>query len=246
MNAAILLVDRREREDNVGGMKVYKRFTIVCFMMLCVCVLTGCHHDEKLAGSIYTNLEQSALMEKGFVEKQQGLQEEDQKEQVIYDKIMALDIDQADQIKGHIEDVERHNVERKQLLQEVRHSFEKAYKLSLTVKPNVKEIKDDKQKRKATAVVQLMEKRYDLFQSYCKQYGAVLKQDNHLYEQLKDEKMSVKDLDKEITKINQGYRDMEEQKQQFNDYTKKYNQAKVQYYQSSDLNYKRLKQKETS
>lgn len=228
-------------------MNVHKRFIfLIGVTILFVFVLTGCNHDEKLAGNIYTSLEKSAQMEKDFGDKQQDLQEADQNEQAIYDKIMALDIDQSDQIKQHIKNAQKCNVKQQQLLEEIKLSFDKSYEVALTIKSNVEEIKDSKQKNRATKVVQLMETRYDLFQSYYNQYEVAIKQDIHLYEQLQDEEMKTTDLDQQINEINQSYSDLKQEEQQFNDYTKRYNKKKAQYYQNASLDEKQIKQKASS
>ncbi|GAB4074779.1 hypothetical protein GCM10028778_22820 [Barrientosiimonas marina] len=143
-----------------------------------------------------------------------------------------------------MKDAQQLNEKQKHYLQEAKDSFNKANKVSSQIKTAVQDIDDTKEKKKATAVVQLMEKRQNVFESYYHQYLDVLKLNNHLYEQLQSKALKASNLDKQIKKINQNYKTMKEQEQEFNHITKQYNQVKSQYYNKSSLTQKRINQME--
>ncbi|MBM7600823.1 chromosome segregation ATPase [Virgibacillus halotolerans] len=207
----------------------------ICLMMLFLILLSGCHHDQKQAENIYTDLEKAADQEKVFADKQQALKETGEEEQTIYQKIMDIDTDHVEQLKQHIGAAQKNNEQQKQLLEEIDAGLNDAYQLSLPTKKVAEEIRDTEQQKLAIETVELMDKRYELFESYYKDFEDSLKESKEFYGQLQKEDRDTEALDKQIKKINKRYRKMEEQQDEFNRCTEQYNETKSKYYQAAGL-----------
>jgi ABC-type transporter Mla subunit MlaD len=213
--------------------KNWKLFTGL--IVLCALLLSGCHHDQKQAENIYTNLEKAADLEKTFADHQQTLNKAEKEEQTIYHKIMDLDMDHVDQLKEYIKSALEKNKEQSDLLNELNAGLDKAYELSLSVQSSIKKIKDKEQQSLAGEASELLTRRYELFEDYYDQYMDVLKVSGQFYEDLKKKDRDANALDKQINKINEQYSKMEKQQEQFNHITEQYNETKVQYYRSAGL-----------
>lgn len=203
--------------------------------MLFLILLSGCHHDQKQAEDIYTDLEKAADQEKVFADKQQALEEIDEEDQTIYHKIMDIDTDHVKQLKHHIEAAQKNNEQQKQLLDEMYAGLNHAYKLALPTKKTAEKIKDTEQQKLAIETIELTEKRYELFESYYQQYEDSLKETDQFYGQLQKEDRDTAALDKQIKKVNKLYSKMEEQQDEFNRCTEQYNDTKSKYYQAAGL-----------
>lgn len=216
-------------------MDIFKKFVMSALPLLLVFLLAGCHHDQKRAKNIYHHLEKSARFEKSFADQQQTLVKVSHKEQKLYDKIISLKVDHDHEIKAEIKRAKKCNTKREQHLKASKKHFDRAYATVSSLKPVVKEIKSPEEKKEASEVIKLMEKRYHLYQSYHREYTDVLALNQELYKRLAKQQYKASKLDKQIAKINQKYSHMKDQKQQFNHYTKQYNKAKNQYYQDAGL-----------
>ncbi|MGA9288581.1 MAG: YkyA family protein [Anaerobacillus sp.] len=209
-----------------------KRVIIICFSISLVLIVSGCHEAEKRAGHIYQGLEKSAEIEKEFAEQHVASVKASQEEQSLYKEIISLEMDQEEQIKQNTRDAQELNTKEKQYLYESKKKFDQAYETFSEIKSPVSHIKHIKVKEQATTVIELMEKRRELFESYYDHYLEVIKLNGQFYEQLQNEELKVSEMSQQIKKINANYLAMKEKQQQFNQNTKQYNKVKSKYYQN--------------
>lgn len=203
-----------------------------------ILILTGCHRDEKQAIDIYQKMEKSASLETEFADDLKRLETNGKKAQAVYNKLIKLNINDTDAIKQKINDANTYTEKQQQLLKEARQSFQKAYKQSAMIRKNVKKIKDKEQKKQATKLITLMKDRKKLIGNFFDDYQEQLELQQKVYQQLENGKFSANELDKHINEINKQNEDMEKLIQQFNQSTKKYNEAENDYYQLAQLNQK--------
>lgn len=216
-------------------MDIFKKFVMSGLPVLLIILLYGCHHDQKNAENIYHHLEKSAQLEKSFADQQQTLVKVGHDEQKLYDKIISSSVGHAHEIKTDVKKAQKYNIKQEQHLKASKKHFDRAFTTVSAIKPVVKEIKSPEQKKEASEIIKLMEKRYHLYQAYHKEYMDALMLNQELYKRLAKQDYKTSKLDKQIAKINQKYSNMKDQKQQFNHYTKQYNKAKKQYYQDAGL-----------
>ncbi|MGE6202962.1 YkyA family protein [Guptibacillus hwajinpoensis] len=195
-------------------------------------IVSGCHEAEKRAGHIYQSLEESAKIEKEFAEQHLATVKAGQEEQALYKEIISLEMDQEEQVTQDTRDAQDFNTKEKQYLHESKKKFDQAYENFSQIKSPVSHIKDSDVKEEVTIVVELMEKRRELFESYYDHYLEVLKLNGQFYEQLQNEELNISEMSQQIKKINENYLSMEEKQQQFNQNTKQYNKVKSKYYQN--------------
>ncbi|WP_085522729.1 YkyA family protein [Tuberibacillus sp. Marseille-P3662] len=219
-------------------MTIIKRFVPFGLSVIFVLLVGGCHHDQKQVESIHHDLKQSAQIEKTFAENQETLGKVNRKEHNLYKTIISLNVNQTDKIQSAIKKAQKYNKKQQQALKTAKKHFKQAFTEVSSMEPVVEKINDTKQKKAASKVVELMEKRHHLYQSYNKKYSHALALNHDFYKQLAKQEYKVSELDQQIEEINHVYDDMKSLKQQFNRYTKQYNKAKIEYYQKAGLEVK--------
>ena len=72
-------------------------------------------------------------------------------------------------------------------------------------------------------------------------YNKSLKQEKELYTMLQDKGTKLKDISEKVKVVNQAYKDIETEKDKFNEYTKSYNTEKVAFYKQANIKIKEFK-----
>ena len=103
----------------------------------------------------------------------------------------------------------------------------------------VKKIEDKKLKDQADKVKSTYEKRHDSFNKMYDSYDKSLKQEKELYTMLQDKGTKLKDISEKVKVVNQSYKDIESEKDKFNEFTKSYNTEKVAFINKQILKLKR-------
>ncbi|MEN1967520.1 YkyA family protein [Lentibacillus sp. N15] len=215
-----------------------KRILVLGCMILLIAMVSGCHADEKQAAEIYKKMEKSASLEEEFAANQKELDENREKEQAVYEELIALDITDADTIEQKLRDAQKYTDSQQQLLEDTKQNFQTAYKHSTKVEVNLKKIRDSKQKKQVTKLLKLMNDRKQLIDSFFAEYQDQLDRQKTFYQQLEDKKFSADKLDQQIETMNEQSQEMEKLIQQFNQSTKQYNQTEEAYYKLAGLNQK--------
>ena len=74
-------------------------------------------------------------------------------------------------------------------------------------------------------------------------YDKSLKQEKELYTMLQDKGTKLKDISEKVKVVNQSYKDIESEKDKFNEFTKSYNTEKVAFINKQILKLKKRKNK---
>ncbi|TMN22972.1 hypothetical protein FFL34_13435 [Lentibacillus cibarius] len=213
-------------------MTLVKRFAMTGTLIVLMLFVAGCNNEEKRTVTIYQTLEKTASIENGFAEKQQTSVDVGQEEQAMYNKIISLKFEQKDEMNQLINEAKKLNKKQKKLIQEAKKRFNKAYQTFTQIKQVVKKMDDPSEKKKITAIINLMEERKELVASYYEQYAKALRSNDQLYEKIQNNELDASIVDKRINSINQHYKTMKKQEKEFNRKTKKYNQERQHYYQT--------------
>ncbi|GGH81829.1 hypothetical protein JOD43_002566 [Pullulanibacillus pueri] len=222
-------------------MKIFKSLRPAPLLILVIFVMTGCHHDQKQAEKLHVDLEKSAQIEQRLAKHQESLTQNSTKERKAYKTLLALQIDQNQDIHATIKKAQHYNEEQRRTLNDCDKIFNQGYSLATNAKPLIKDIKDSKQKEAGLKVLKLIEMRHQLYHTYSKEYRHVLDLNDKAYKRLSGESdIEVKKLEDNIKKINQAYKNLDNKKEQFNRYTTQYNQAKWAYYQKAGLQVKQV------
>lgn len=189
------------------------------------------YNDHKRIEKVDHALENSAQSEELFAKKQRNLAETSKMENKLYHTILSLKVDQNEEITKITKEAQKLIEQQDQYLQEMEQHFDQAYSSIAVIKPLVKKMKGQKTENSTTTMLQLFEKRQQIYNSYCKDYKRLLALNKHLYEKLENKQYNEEELDKEVEQINQIYQNIKNQEQQFNQYTEKYNDEKMRYEQ---------------
>ncbi|HET7578513.1 MAG TPA: YkyA family protein [Bacillales bacterium] len=211
--------------------------TIVIFALFSV-LLTGCMFGQKPAKKMYKHLEKAVQIEQGFTKYQKQLIKKENKEQQLYGKIIKLNINKFDKIKSLSKQASKLAGDREQLMQKEKKVMFKAYDEFSKVKPIAEKIDDPNLRKQANTLITAMNKRYKTFSSLYKDYITSVNLDQQLYQLLQKKDLEPGALKKQIDKINEKYKAINNEKQKFNQYTEKYNEAKKTFYNKAELKVK--------
>lgn len=207
-----------------------KRFFIFVIILCFIAFLARCHPDEKQAAAIQEKMEVSASYEAAFASNQEDLNKYREKEQSNYNDLLDLDIQDEDIIQQRLEDAATYIEKQKKLIDEAKENFQKAYEKSDSMKKNVKKIKDKDQKKQVSNLLNVMNDRKELLDSFFDNYLGQLKQLNDFYDHFASNEYDDHDLDHQVEEINEHNEDMEDMMKRFNQITKQYSEMADDYY----------------
>jgi predicted patatin/cPLA2 family phospholipase len=113
-------------------------------------------------------------------------------------------------------------------MDESKKKFREAVKL-------IESLDEEKYKKEAESLIELMNKRYDSYDKLHDHYEKAVRLDRELYEMFKKEEITLEELEKQIANINATYEQILKANEEFNNLTKQYNDAKVAFYKKAGL-----------
>ncbi|WEG11752.1 YkyA family protein [Pullulanibacillus sp. KACC 23026] len=195
----------------------------------------GCSKQASPAEQAYTDMEKAAHEEKTFNDQQKPLIQEEQKEQNLYNEIMALDMKHFDQISAKSEEALKSIKKRRTLIMKEKESIDQAEKVFEKAVPLLKEVKTGKSATYAKALINDMSNRKSAFQTLYKDYSDSLDQETALFNLLKTKNLTVEKLQAQLDKVNNSYKKINTDKDKFNNSTNQFNQDKKNFYKSMNI-----------
>jgi hypothetical protein len=209
--------------------KKIKMVGILCFIFALLFAMPGCT-SETSGDKAFTNLENAANKEDVFNQQQKPLIEEEKAEQDLYKKIMALDLSKYDQIKEYSDEALKHVNKRDELIEKEKKSIDDAYNAFKEAVPYLKKTDNKDALPHAKNMIDDMTKRYQAFQDLYTAYKESIKLDTSLFTMLKDKNLTKDDLSKQLGKVNDAYKKVDQQKDIFNELTQSFNKEKRKFY----------------
>lgn len=197
---------------------------ILAIIIVCICI--DSINNEKRIEGFTAALEKSTKLEAGFAKKQQLLMDSINKEQQLFVTISQSSIDQEREIQENTKQALKKIDQAKGYLKETKQSFHDAYIELESMESTVSKIKDSDQRKKAANVLTWMSKRNTVFHAYSDNFSEAMKAGKDIYRLLGEKKYNDKKLDEQVKVVNRLYKEMDKQREQFNQYTKKFTQAK--------------------
>ncbi|AHA10418.1 hypothetical protein IC9_03535 [Bacillus toyonensis] len=207
---------------------------------LSVGVLTGCF-GEKPEENLYTAFETAATQEKSLVDEAKKLEDLEKQGQELYSQILQEGKDHNDAVMKKIEQATANVADREKVLKNEKEMLEKAQKETKSVQSNIEKLEDKKVQKQAKAVEESYKKRYDAFQKMNENYTKALATEKELYEQLKVKETKLKEIGEKVKTFNELNGDAQKSKEQFNNYTKEYNDSKLAFYKDAQIKIKEQK-----
>ncbi|NPC92415.1 YkyA family protein [Bacillus sp. WMMC1349] len=220
-------------------MKSFEKYILFGIAVLCTVafLLTGCMSKDPIQ-NLHESLEKIVKLEKPFRKAQKSLRTLEQTEGKLYKKMIKLNMDDFGQIIKLSNQALKHAKKRQEHLNLEKESIEKAKKEFKTAQSMVKEIEDQKVKKKAKKLISPMEKRYRAYDQFYKNYQKAIHLDKQLYKLMQNKKVKLPDLEEQLKSINKKYNEVLKQNAVFNDYTTKYNKARKDFYEDRGFNIK--------
>lgn len=223
----------------VGGLFLLRKYRlgiISLFFCFLVVGLAGCQFGGSPSEKMYDHLEEAVALEDQFREQQKPLAKAEKKEQDIYNEIVALSMEEFDQIEKLSKEAEENTDQRLEYLKKEKASIDEAYEEFEEVKDLTGDLEADAAKKDAESLIEIMDKRYEAYGKLHKEYKAAVEQDKKLYSSLQDKELTLEQLQEQITVVNEKYSKVAEHKENFNQYTSEFNEAKKAFYDSAELN----------
>ncbi|EJR60816.1 hypothetical protein IIO_03150 [Bacillus cereus VD115] len=207
---------------------------------LSVGVLTGCF-GEKPEENLYTAFETAATQEKSLVDEAKKLEDLEKQGQELYSQILQEGKDHNEAVMKKIEQATGNVADREKVLKNEKEMLEKAQKETKSVQSNIEKLEDKKVQKQAKAVEESYKKRYDAFQKMNENYTKALATEKELYEQLKVKETKLKEIGEKVKTFNELNGEAQKSKEQFNNYTKEYNDSKLAFYKDAQIKIKEQK-----
>ncbi|MDT3497095.1 YkyA family protein [Bacillus toyonensis] len=207
---------------------------------LSVGVLTGCF-GEKPEENLYTAFETAATQEKSLVDEAKKLEDLEKQGQELYSQILQEGKDHNEAVMKKLEQATANVADREKVLKNEKEMLEKAQKETKSVQSNIEKLEDKKVQKQAKAVEESYKKRYDAFQKMNENYTKALATEKELYEQLKVKETKLKEIGEKVKTFNELNGEAQKSKEQFNNYTKEYNDSKLAFYKDAQIKIKEQK-----
>ncbi|EOQ33563.1 TPA: YkyA family protein [Bacillus cereus] len=204
---------------------------------LSVGLLTGCF-GEKPEESLYTAFETAATQEKSLVDEAKKLEKLEKEGQELYSQILQEGKDHNDAVMKKIEQATANVDDREKVLKNEKEMLEKAHKETKSVQGNIEKLEDKKLQKQAKAVEESYKNRYDAFQKMNENYTKALATEKELYEKLKVKETKLKEIGEKVKAVNELTVETQKSKEQFNNFTKEYNDSKLAFYKDAEIKIK--------
>lgn len=195
-------------------------------------ILVACF-GEQPAELMYDHLEESVQIEKEIEAKQDPLMNAEKKEVDLYEEMLTLS--SIEEIKSLADEAISSAEERREIMDEEKSLIEESYATFLQIEPYIEDINEDDIEQAANELVETMDERYDSYQKLYEEYMKSIDQDIRLYEMVKNEEVEVEELQEQHDVANEGYNKITQFNEQFNQLTNDYNDAKINFYEVSEL-----------
>ncbi|MFS1518202.1 YkyA family protein [Bacillus sp. SCS-151] len=209
--------------------KILGVLSMLVALLLGTAACSGTSPEEK----IYNTLEEVVSLETDFEEQQEPLTELELKDKELFDQIISLSMDDFDQIVTLSNEALNVVAKREEHLKNEYESIEAGKKHFETILSITDSMKDEDLKKSATALFELMNERYTVYEDLHQRYVQSLSLDKELYEMLQIEDLPLEQLESHITKINESYTNVMDTNEKFNQLTNEFNESKLSFYNNA-------------
>ncbi|KFN03372.1 cell-wall binding lipofamily protein [Bacillus clarus] len=216
----------------------YNKLAIVT--ALSMTLLAGCF-GPKPEEELYVAFENAAKQEKPMFEDAKKLETLEKEGQALYTQIVAEGKDNNQVVKEKLDQAVKNTEERGKILDKEKEVLNKAQEEVKSADKYVKKVEDNKLKEQADKVKSTYEKRHESFKKMYDAYSKSLKLEKELYTMLQDKGAKLKEISDKVKAVNQSYKDIDAEKDKFNEYTKSYNTEKVAFYKQANIKIKEEK-----
>jgi len=208
---------------------------LLSLIFITMLILAGCVGQKTPVEKMYDVLENVVSKEKVFEEQQDPLVTLEKKEKEIYDQIIELGMKEYDQIVKLSDEAILLTDQRKNHMEKETKSLkesEREFKKTADLKD---ELDDPELTKIANELYDIMMQRYEAHDWLYKEYSNALKYDKELYVMFKNKNLSLEDLEAQVNKLNDTYKQVYDANKKFNKLTELYNDKKLSFYKKAGL-----------
>jgi rubrerythrin len=214
------------------------KFRFAFILGAAIFVLMGCVGGSSPEENMYNVLEETVSKEGQYVEVQKPLQELEEKEKEIYTKIMDLGMKEFDQIVKLSDEALDNIKKRKEYIDKERMSMSEAEEEFAKADEYLDKLESQDLKKEAKKLKKTMEERYQLHEKLTSSYLDALSLDKELYNMFKKKELTMEELEKQISSINDQYDKIVNYNEDYNKKTEEFNNLKQKFYSSAGLEVK--------
>ena len=202
-------------------------------LMLKVGIIAGCQSDSKQAEAIHSIISEAEVLEKTFNDDQQKLTNQRDSVTLIHNEVLQLDHSEVEAIQKL---AGQHEIDNEYVQLDVTKSdFSKVHDQIMTLQKSIDAIQNAEQKEEASKLITLETKRKEAFESFTNAYRAHLDAESTFFAHLEQGKLDSALLDEEAETVTQNHQRMSNALQQFNTYTKQFNDTAETYFQLAEI-----------
>jgi hypothetical protein len=201
-----------------------------CIWLIAVLFLLASCNELASEQEVWSAFQKIGKYENNVVEQQEKLNELEQKQNKLYDRIMSYGMKQFTKVAQ----LSKESVE---LIEERDKHIEKEYKAIQSakqqmniIKEKVGQLHDGNIRRQVNRLVNIAEKRYETYDNLYLHYKEMLSLEKELYILLQNKYVTPEQLQQQINRMNEQYKETVSINDRFNEYTEKYNREKKRLY----------------
>lgn len=203
-------------------------------------LLAGCF-GPKPEEELYTAFENAAKQEKTMFEDVKKLEQLEKEGQELYAQILEEGKENNEAVQVKLDEAMKNVDAREDVLKKEKAALDKAQEEVKSVDVYIKELEDKKLKTQAEKVSDAYTKRYNSFKKMEGSYINALKLEKELYTMLQADDTKLKPISEKVNVINGAYQEIDAQQQEFNEFTKQYNEEKMKFYKQAEIKVKEEK-----
>lgn len=195
--------------------------------------LTGC--GAAPTTQIFEGFEKASAAEADVAEAVKTLSTLEAKDSKQYNNILSQGKQDNRNVQTLIDNSSKSLEERTQAMDQLKSMLDDARKKMGELDGAISNLKEEGLKKHATEAYNAYVKRYEAFTSMYEKYGKWIQQEQSLYNELKQKDTKLKTITKAVSDRNEAYRQVEQLKIQFNDYTNSFNTKKSEFYKQAGI-----------
>jgi chromosome segregation ATPase len=207
---------------------LFKAIKRCIWLIVVLFLFTSC--NELANEEVLSAFQKIGKYENSVVEQQEKLSGLEQKQNQLYDRIMSYGIKRFTKVvqlsKESLELIE----ERDKHIEKEYKAIQSAKQQINTIKKNIDQLRDENIRRQVNRLVNIAEKRYETYGNLYLHYKELLSLEKELYTLLQNKYVTPEQLQQQINRINEQYKELVSINDQFNEYTEKYNKEKKRLY----------------
>ncbi|NJP39187.1 YkyA family protein [Alkalicoccus luteus] len=200
--------------------------------LACLVAVTAACSGENAAEQIFEEWEAAVQIEQDIAEVQDPLAEREEQENELYEEMLTLN--ETEEIEPLSEEAISSAEERRELMEEERSIIDEAYEQFQEGSDHIGNLEEEEQEA-ANEVTELMDERYGAYTELYDTYMQSVDEDMELFSIIANEEIEMEELQQQHETVNGLYSEIAERNESFNNATEQFNDAKMNFYEISEL-----------